>query len=46
MGPRCGDGACNPALESCYVCPQDGMACAPVCGDVNESHATCPGGCP
>ena len=30
--PRCGDGICNSALESCTLCPQD-CTCPAVCGD-------------
>lgn len=48
--PRCGDGTCSAELESCYLCPQDCMSCALVCGDAvcnnGETHATCPGDCP
>jgi cysteine-rich repeat protein len=47
--PHCGDGACNPALETCRMCPGDCGACAPVCGDFvcdpGESAASCPGDC-
>lgn len=48
--PRCGDGACNTARETCRMCPQDCGACAPACGDAfcdpGETAATCPGDCP
>ncbi len=45
-GPRCGDGACAPALESCRSCPGDCGACAPVCGDlVCDAGEVCPADC-
>jgi len=48
--PKCGDGTCNMALESCRNCPSDCGACTAVCGDAfcdaPETAATCPGDCP
>ncbi len=47
---HCGDGVCNPSLESCRLCPADCGACTGVCGDFfcdpDETAATCPGDCP
>lgn len=47
--PRCGDGQCNAALETCRMCPQDCGACPARCGDFfcdpGETNATCPGDC-
>lgn len=47
LAPRCGDGACNSALESCRSCPDDCGACIPLCGDgvasPGETMAACPG---
>ncbi len=47
--PRCGDGACNPALESPRLCPSDCGAPPAVCGDFvcdpGEDAAGCPGDC-
>ena len=47
--PHCGDGVCNPALETCRNCPGD-CTCTAVCGDAfcdaPETHASCPGDCP
>ncbi len=46
--PRCGDGVCNPALETSRLCPDD---CAPpgVCGDfvcdAAESESSCLADC-
>jgi cysteine-rich repeat protein len=46
--PRCGDAACNTAIESCTSCPED-CTCTPVCGDFRcepgETAATCAGDC-
>lgn len=46
---RCGDGTCNPALESPRLCPQDCGSPTAFCGDficdLDESIATCPGDC-
>jgi hypothetical protein len=46
--PRCGDGQCNEALETCHMCPGD-CACTVVCGDLfcddGESVDSCPGDC-
>ena len=43
---RCGDGACNAALENCRLCPGDCGACAPVCGDfVCDPGESCLGDC-
>jgi cysteine-rich repeat protein len=46
--PRCGDGTCNTALETCRMCPGD-CACESLCGDffcdAGETAATCPGDC-
>jgi hypothetical protein len=46
---RCGDGSCNPALESARSCPADCTNPAPVCGDffcdAPENAGTCPGDC-
>lgn len=48
-GPRCGDGVCDPRLETCRSCAQDCGACAAVCGDSlcdpGETAAACPGDC-
>lgn len=45
---RCGDGVCNPELESCGVCAD--CTCEVRCGDflcdVAETTTTCPGDCP
>jgi cysteine-rich repeat protein len=47
---RCGDGACNSALESCRSCPGDCGPCTIVCGDTycdsGETTTACPGDCP
>lgn len=47
--PRCGDGTCNTALESCRNCTQDCPTCAAVCGDgfcdAPETLSSCPGDC-
>lgn len=47
--PRCGDGACNAAVENCHNCPGD-CSCTPVCGDTfcdpPEDPTSCPGDCP
>lgn len=46
--PRCGDGTCNAALETCALCPADCGACAASCGDgrcTGETAASCPGDC-
>jgi len=47
--PHCGDGVCNPDLETCRLCPGDCGACPPVCGDFHcdpgETVAACPGDC-
>ncbi len=47
--PTCGDGTCNPALETCTSCTADCGACPDVCGDGactgTESTTTCPGDC-
>jgi len=46
-GPTCGDGACDPARESCGTCEVDCGACAPVCGDgLCAPSEVCPGDCP
>ncbi len=46
--PHCGDGVCNPELETCGVCAD--CACGVRCGDFlcdpTETAATCPGDCP
>lgn len=46
---RCGDGVCNPALETCHECPADCGTCAPRCGDLlctgTETATNCPGDC-
>jgi len=48
--PRCGDGACNSAIETCRMCPGDCGPCAAVCGDNfcdgSETAASCRGDCP
>lgn len=47
--PRCGDGQCNAALETCRMCPQDCGACPARCGDFfcdpGETTSSCPGDC-
>jgi hypothetical protein len=44
--PRCGDGVCNPDLESCRLCPDDCGECAPVCGDfLCDAAETCAADC-
>ncbi|MCX5746718.1 MAG: kelch repeat-containing protein [Proteobacteria bacterium] len=47
--PRCGDGVCNPDLETCRSCSGD-CACTPLCGDLfcdpGEDPSSCPGDCP
>ncbi len=47
--PRCGDGTCNNALESCRNCPADCATCAAVCGDgvcdAPETTTSCRGDC-
>ena len=47
--PRCGDGACSPALENCRICPSD-CSCMPLCGDLRcdpgETPTSCRGDCP
>ncbi len=47
--PRCGDGVCDPILETCGLCPEDCGACPARCGDAicepGESIASCPGDC-
>jgi hypothetical protein len=46
--PRCGDGVCNAALETCRNCASD-CTCTAVCGDsycdASETQAACPGDC-
>jgi hypothetical protein len=46
--PHCGDGTCNPYLETCRLCPQDCGPCN-VCGDFfcdpGETATSCPGDC-
>ncbi|MDY0003374.1 MAG: hypothetical protein RBU30_18895, partial [Polyangia bacterium] len=50
--PRCGDGLCQEALETCRLCPVDCGPCPAQCGDLHcdastgESAASCPGDCP
>jgi hypothetical protein len=49
MAPRCGDGICDAAFETCHNCPADCTSCAPVCGDHacdSGETTTCPGDCP
>jgi hypothetical protein len=47
--PHCGDGACNTALETCRMCPEDCGACEAMCGDffcdAGETSTSCPGDC-
>jgi len=44
--PKCGDGTCNAAFETCRTCPAD-CTCTPVCGDfICDPGETCPGDCP
>ncbi len=47
--PHCGDGVCNPALESPRMCPSDCGPPTAVCGDslcdAGEDAAACPGDC-
>jgi cysteine-rich repeat protein len=46
--PKCGDGTCEAAYETCRTCPQD-CTCAPLCGDgvcdPGETSTICPGDC-
>ena len=43
--PHCGDGVCNPTLESCELCPQD-CHCPTRCGDYRcDPGEQCPGDC-
>ena len=48
--PRCGDGVCNPALETHRMCPMDMCSTVPACGDLlcegSETAVACPGDCP
>ena len=47
--PSCGDGTCDPILETCDSCAVDCGACAASCGnyvcDPGETTTTCPGDC-
>jgi cysteine-rich repeat protein len=45
--PRCGDGACDAAHETCVTCADD-CTCTPSCGDFTctPNETTCPGDCP
>jgi N-acetylneuraminic acid mutarotase len=47
--PHCGDGVCNPFLETPRLCPGDCGPPAPLCGDFHcddfEDAASCPGDC-
>jgi hypothetical protein len=47
--PRCGDGICNNALESCRNCPSDCATCTAACGDgfcdSPETQTSCRGDC-
>ncbi|MCG8425365.1 MAG: hypothetical protein MJE77_46390 [Proteobacteria bacterium] len=47
--PHCGDGVCNPHLETCRLCPGDCGPCSAVCGDFHcdpgETANSCPGDC-
>jgi hypothetical protein len=44
--PRCGDGICDVAHETCRTCTAD-CTCAAVCGDyICDPGETCPGDCP
>jgi len=47
--PRCGDGACNPSLETSRLCPADCDAGRVVCGDFlcdpGETYLDCPSDC-
>jgi len=48
--PRCGDGVCNSAIETCRMCPSDCGGCPAACGDnmcdSPETATSCPGDCP
>jgi hypothetical protein len=42
----CGDGTCDPQLETCASCPGDCGACPTTCGDgLCQMNETCPGDC-
>jgi cysteine-rich repeat protein len=47
--PSCGDGVCDPNLETCRMCPSDCGPCPVRCGDsvcdAAESATACPGDC-
>jgi cysteine-rich repeat protein len=47
IAPRCGDGACDDAYETCQTCAMD-CTCATLCGDFlcAPGDTSCPGDCP
>ncbi|MEZ4367876.1 MAG: kelch repeat-containing protein [Kofleriaceae bacterium] len=49
MAPRCGDGVCDPVLESSARCPGDCPSTSTMCGDGvcgdDELTSTCPADC-